>query len=122
MRGYISMRPMIFLTKALSAWGTPVFKEILKEEIERLDARPLPLQQGLSQGSYSNDEGLSVMIFHISDEPNVIHAKTGIFYTAIIAGCSCADDPTPVDDLPEYCEVEFDIDKTTAETTVTLLS
>jgi len=111
---------MIRLAKALSAWGTPVFKDILKEEIERLDAGALPLQQGLSQGSYSNGEGLSVMIIGISDQPNVIRAKAGIFYTAIIAGCSCADDPTPVDDLPEYCEVQVDIDKITAETTVSL--
>jgi hypothetical protein len=113
---------MIHLTKALHAWGTAAFKQRLKEEIELLDAGLLPLQQGLSRGSYSNGKSLSVMIIGISDEPHLIRAKTGIFYTAIIAGCSCADDPTPVDELTEYCEVQFDIDKTTAEATVTLLS
>lgn len=112
---------MFRLSKALSAWGIPAFKEILKDEIERLDAGVLPLQQGLSRGSYSDDKGLSVMIIGISDEPNRIRAKAGIFYTAVIAGCSCADDPTPVDELAEYCEVQFDIYKTMAETTVTLL-
>ena len=113
---------MLRLSKSLSAWGTPAFEEILKEEIERLDVGVLPLQQGLSRGGYSDGEGLSVMIIGISDEPTLIRAKTGVFYTAIIAGCSCADDPTPVDELAEYCEVQFDIDKTTAETKVTLLS
>ena len=113
---------MFRLSKSLSAWGTPAFEEILKGEIERLDAGVLPLQQGLSRGSYSDGEDLSVMIIGITDEPDIIRAKTGIFYTAIIVGCSCADDPTPVDDLAEYCEVQFEIDKTTAETKVTLLS
>jgi hypothetical protein len=112
---------MLRFTKSLSAWGTPAFKEILKDEIERLDVEALLLQQGLSQGSYTDGAGLSAMIIGIADEPNLIRAKAGLFYTAIIAGCSCADDPTPVDVLPEYCEVQFDIDKTTAETTVMLL-
>ena len=77
---------MLRLSKSLSAWGTPAFEEILKEEIERLDVGVLPLQQGLSRGGYSDGEGLSVMIIGISDEPTLIRAKTGVFYTAIIAG------------------------------------
>jgi hypothetical protein len=113
---------MFRLAKALNAWGTPSFEEILKEEVVQLDVGVLPLQQGLSRGSYSDGKGLSVMIIGISDEPTLIRAKAGIFYTAIIAGCSCADDPTPIDELAEYCEVQFDIDKATAETTVSLLS
>jgi hypothetical protein len=112
---------MIHLTKSLNAWGTPAFNEILKAEIAQLDLGALPLQQGLSRGSYTDGTGLSAMVIGVADEPLVIRAKAGIFYTAIIAGCSCADDPTPVDDLAEYCELEFVIDKTTAETTVTLL-
>jgi hypothetical protein len=113
---------MFRLAKALNAWGTPAFEEILKEEVVQLDVGVLPLQQGLSRGSYSDGKGVSVMIIGISDEQTLIRAKAGIFYTAIIAGCSCADDPTPIDELAEYCEVQFDIDKATAETTVSLLS
>lgn len=112
--------PMIQLTKALSAWGTPEFKDILKREIERLDVELLPLQQGLSQGSYASGENLSAMIISFSEEPGFIHVKSGIFYTGIIAGCNCADDPTPVDGHTEYCEVRFVINRLTAETTVTL--
>ena len=78
---------MLRLSKSLSAWGTPVFEVLLKEEIERLDVEVLPLQRGLSQGSYTDGAGLSVMIISIAEEPNVIRAKAGIFYTAIIAGC-----------------------------------
>ena len=51
-----------------------------------------------------------------------IRAKAGIFYTGIIPGCSCANDPTPETEYSEYCEVLFDINKRTAETLVTLLA
>jgi hypothetical protein len=39
----------------------------------------------------------------------------------VIAGCSCADDPTPTNELDEFCELQLDIDKLTAVATVTLL-
>jgi hypothetical protein len=111
---------MIQLSKTLNAWGTPEFEEVLKREIEQLDAGQLPLQQGLSTGSYAVDRSLSAMIISVSEDADVIHAKAGIFYTGIIAGCSCADDPTPVDENSEYCELQFTIDKVTADTTVSL--
>ena len=113
---------MLRLTKALSAWGTPDFKDVLKKEIEQLDANQLPLQQGISAGNYVLGDKFSVMILGVSEEKDFIHARAGIFYTSIIAGCSCADDPTPISELSEYCEVRLDIDKKTAETTVVLLT
>ena len=113
---------MIRLTKALSAWGTPEFKDVLKQEMEQLDAAQLPLQQGLSTGSYALGDKLNVMIISVSEQENSVHANAGIFYTGIIAGCNCSDDPTPVDENPEYCEVLVEIDKDTAETQVTLLA
>lgn len=86
-----------------------------------MDPALLPLQQGLSQSSYSIGANLKAIIISVTEGDGFVRAKTGIFYTGIVAGCSCADDPTPVDELTEYCQVQFDIDKTTAETTVTLL-
>ncbi len=113
---------MIRFTKALHAWGTPGFHDILKEEIERLDAAQLPLQQGLTISSHALDNDLRALILGVSEEAGSIRAKAGIFYAGIIAGCSCADDPTPVDEQNEYCVVQLDINKQTAETTVTLLT
>ena len=112
---------MIRLPKALSAWNSPAFKKVLQAEIEHLDAGSLPLQQGLSQGSYASQEDISVMLISAAELPDCIRARAGIHFTGIIAGCNCADDPTPVDGHPEYCEMQFDIDRQTAETTVTLL-
>ena len=112
---------MIRLSKSLNAWGTPAFEEVIKQEIAQVGAEQLPLQQGLSTSSYALDNKLEVMILKVSEEAGFIRAKAGIFYTGIVAGCSCADDPTPINENNEYCVVQFDIDKMTAETTVTLL-
>lgn len=111
---------MIQLSKALRAWQSPDFEAVMKEEIERLDADLLPLQQGLSQSSHAKSDKLSARIISVAEEADCLRVKAGLFYTGVIAGCSCADDPTPVDEINEYCEVRFDIDKRTAETTVTL--
>ncbi len=112
---------MAKLTKSLDAWGTSTFKGVMKDELEHLDAQLLPLQAGLSQGSYVSERQFSVMILGASEEAGIIFARAGIFYTSIIAGCNCADDPSPVDEQTEYCEIQFEINKKTAETTVQLL-
>lgn len=113
---------MIRLTKTLNAWGTAGFEDIFKGEVEQLDVDQLPLQQGLSTSSHVTDSPRTVVIIGTADEEGFIQVKAGIFYSGIIAGCSCADDPTPVDEQNEYCEVQFAINKKTAETTVVLLA
>ena len=111
---------MIRLPSALNAWGTPGFRDVLKQEIEQLDAGLLPLQQGLSRSSYVTERPFQAMLLGIDEVVGSIHVRAGIFYTGVIAGCSCADDPTPVDELNEYCEVLLIIDRQTAATTVSL--
>ena len=113
---------MIRLTETLNAWGTSDFNDVFKKEIEQLGAGQLPLQQGLSTGSYAIDDRFNVMIIGVSENPGFIRVKAGIFFSGIIAGCSCADDPTPVNEESEYCVVQLDIDKRTAETTIGLLT
>ena len=109
------------LTESLRAWGTPVFNDVLKQEIAQLDRDRLPLQQGLSAGSHVLDAKVNAMVIAASETDGAIRAKVGIFFASILAGCSCADDPTPVDELSEYCVVQFAIDKATAETAVSLV-
>jgi hypothetical protein len=111
----------IHLTKAMSAWETPEFETVLKQEIEQMDASCLPLQQGLSSSSYVTDRPFQAMIISVNATGEQIGVKAGIFYTGIIAGCNCADDPTPVDEINEYCVVQLDIDRATSRTRVTLL-
>lgn len=113
---------MIQLSKSLNAWGTPEFGNALKMEIEQLDAQQIPLQQGLSNSSHVTDRPFQIMILSAREEPGLIQVRLGVFYTGVIAGCNCADDPSPVDEQNEYCVVQLDIDRMTADATVTLLA
>jgi hypothetical protein len=112
---------MIHLKESLGAWASPEFNETFKAEVERLQHEELPLQQGLSLSSSVSAEPFKVMVIRSAEEPGAIRIKAGIFYSGIIAGCSCSDDPTPTDLQSEYCDVEFVIDKESAETSVSLL-
>ena len=112
---------MIRLNNSLNAWGTPDFEAVLKQEIAQLGADQLPLQQGLSTGNYAADAPITVMINSVAEAKDVIRIKAGIFYKSVLSGCSCANDPTPTSENNEYCEVQLDIDKATAATTIALV-
>lgn len=111
----------IRLDQSLAAWRAPEFRSVLKAEIEALDTNLLPLQEGLSQSSHAVAGKVGAVILGAEETLGHLRVKTGLFYAGIIAGCSCADDPTPVDEITEYCEVFLDIDMRTGEATVTLI-
>lgn len=113
---------MIRFDKSMLAWGTPDFEAVLKQEIAQLEAGQLPLQQGLSTGNYVSDAPITVAINRVMEMENIIRVTAGIFYQGVIGGCSCTDDPTPVSEINEYCEVQLDIDKATAIAAVALMS
>jgi len=112
---------MFYLTLSLQAWNTDVFNDVIKQEICSLDANLLPLQQGLTQSSIALTDKLSVIVLHAESDHEYISVKAGLFYSGVIAGCNCADDPTPVNENNEYCEVLFKIHRKTAATIVTLI-
>ena len=111
---------MLQLDKALRAWGTTNFEAALKQEVAQLNADQLLLQQGLSTGNYVTADPITVVINSVAKMENVIRVTAGIFYKSVLCGCSCADDPTPTSENNEYCEVQLDINKTTAATMVAL--
>lgn len=112
---------MIRLEKALHAWKTPGFEAILKQEIAQLGHDRLPLQQGLSFGNHVAATPITVMINSVVEMEDVIRVRAGVLYQSIIAGCSCADDPTPISEMNEYCEMLLDIDKKSASAVITLV-
>ncbi len=105
---------MTKLSNSLHAWGTPEFARVLKIELEQLDSTALPLQRALKSGSYVLDEPFTVMIISAASGGDMLAARAGVFYSGVLSGCNCADDPTPVEAQPEYCEIEILIDKQTA--------
>lgn len=114
--------PVITLKNTVNSWASSAFEDTFRNEVLALNCEQLPLQQGLTQSSYVSDSGFYVVILNSFETTTAIHVKAGIFYAGIIAGSCCSDDPTPMNEEAEYCEVEFDIDKSSAETKITLLS
>ena len=108
------------LTRSLAAWNSPAFDTVCKEEVAQLGVDSLPLQQGLSSGSTSLDSSLGVTILRIQETAHAIQVRAGIFYTSVLSGCSCADDPAPIEENTEYCEVELYIDRENGETRISL--
>lgn len=109
------------LSKTLNAWHTDKFTGTFQKEITNLAIMEQILQQGLSHTSYAKADNLEIIILNKQEKPKFIEIKTGIFYYGVIAGCSCNDDPTPVDEITEYCEIKFKINKLNAEAEIALL-
>ena len=106
----------------MSLWGTPDFERALTREIERLPAEALPLQAGLSASNYVLDKSkITAMVIKATDEGGRIRAKVGIFYSGLLGGCACTDDPTPTNENSEYCVVQLEIDRATGMASATLV-
>jgi len=112
---------MFTLQKSLHAWNTNTFENTFKSEVGDLDKALLPLQKSLSFSSYVSDEKISPVVMSSSSGTTHLLIKTTIFYTGIIAGCSCADDPSPQDTQQESCDLLFRINLSNAETQVELI-
>ncbi len=113
---------MPHLNNALGAWGRDNFIAALGADIEQLPHHELPLQQGLSHSSHVSDEPFQVVILRVNENGDQIQAVARVFYSGVIAGCSCADDPTPPDTLTESCLLEVRLDKRDASVSFTLLA
>lgn len=111
---------MIHLPVSLQAWDTPAFPAALRQELEDLGGDALPLQQGLSLSSAVADECIEVMFISATGDARHIRARVGVFFAGIVAGCNCADDPTPVESQHEYCELQLVIDRATSATAIEL--
>ncbi len=114
----------VSMPQTLAAWrkgNASTLREAFIAEASRLQSTQLPLQAGLARSSVVADSPFSVVLITAEEDMQQLRIKAGIFYAGIIAGCSCADDPTPVDEITEYCEVLFSINKANAETLVVLL-
>lgn len=113
---------MISLPKSIQAWHSDEFEAVFKRELEALGGDHLPLQQGLSHSSYAQDHNLKIVILNLTDEGNLAMIKVGAFYSGIVAGCSCSDDPSPTDEVNEYCEMQVTLNLNNGEASITLLT
>ncbi len=87
--------------------------DVLKAELEAQPPDRLPLQQALARGSHALGAGFSVTVLHVTVQHDLVRARVGVFFEGLVAGCGCADDPTPVQPHPEYCELLLEVDRGT---------
>ena len=106
---------MLYLPRTLQAWDQDAFIDTLTEELNQLEARALPVHECLSQGSHViEDNDYKFMLLRRSGNEQTVELTIGVFFNSIIAGCACADDPTPADTTSEYGELQIRIHKQTA--------
>lgn len=89
----------------------PATESLLKQRLLGMDVNELPLQQGLSRSSMALGRPSAVLILSGEENEVEIKAKVGVFFQGVIAGCQCADDPSPADEETEYCELQVVLDK-----------
>jgi len=106
------------LPNSRDAWGTPAFARTFCHEVAQLPPGTLPLQLALRMGSHVLDNTPKVMLLSSQHDEHLYRVKAGVFFSSVMAGCNCADDPSPVDQHEEYCELQFEIDPTPGETRV----
>lgn len=86
---------MITLPQSLAAWqgagDGAGFAATLKCEIEALPHGSLPLAQAVSW--LVDERDLRVTVMGAERVDSQIHARMGVFFGEIIAGCSCGDEP-----------------------------
>ena len=111
---------MIRLPQVIAAQGTPDFESVFKQSMAALGG-VLPLQTGLTAGSYALEKPLEVMLIRSSETDDAIEVKAGIFYESLTPGCACAGDPTVESEQNEHITVLVTIDKYSAEATFQLL-
>ena len=88
------------------------FEKVLKRELENLPTGTLPLENATSRGGFVDDSDISATVIKVKQNEKEVQARVGIFFTEIVTGCGCGDDPMPEN---AYCEMLISIDKTTSE-------
>ncbi|MGB5278363.1 MAG: glucosamine--fructose-6-phosphate aminotransferase [Gammaproteobacteria bacterium] len=100
------------LTETMRAGASGSFARTLKRELESLPAGCLPLQEAAVHCGIIDDSNISVTVIRTSQNTTRLQATVGVFFTEIVAGCVCGEDPSPVN---AYCEIRVGIDRTTAD-------
>ena len=80
----------------------------LKAWIEGLGPGLLPLERCAARGGLVDDSAVTATVIAASVTADRIEARVGVFFTEILGGCSCGDDPAVEN---AYCELQLRIDR-----------
>ncbi len=105
------------LPRTLAAWPGETFAETLQAELAEADPAALALERLLHHGSHVVAPP-GFMILGSEADDTRLRVRLGVFLRSVLAGCACADDPTPLDTREEYGELLLLIDRRDARTEV----
>ena len=112
---------MLQLNQVMSHWGSNDFDVTFKRYLQTVAHQALPLQQGLCYSSSVSDSDVSIQLISTQAFPNQIIFKVGVHYQGVINGSCCADDPTPICEQAEYCQIQIDVNRHSGLANVTLI-
>lgn len=98
------------LPKTLAAWPDGELVTILNEELAAADPAWLAPERLLARGSHVVSRPRFIILGSQADDKRVT-LHLGVFFQSVIAGCACADDPTPEDRIEEYGELRLTLDR-----------
>ena len=104
---------MTLLESSARAWGTDIFAEALKMELERLRSDVLPIAQAVESGNRLDDSDLGIIVNEVKDDDKRIYAKVGVFFNQIVECLTCRGGDGMCDEA--YCELLVTLDKATGE-------
>lgn len=102
----------------LQTWPDEVCRTALKRDLGNLDASVLPLHRATTQGGMVDDSRLSVTVLTAKEVDGRIQVRAGVFFTEVIGGCNCHDDPVEANG---YCQLGISIDPHDGSAAFTLL-
>ena len=101
-----SSRPALNLVDSVGAFGAPAFPEVLKRELLALPDGILPIAG--EQGGLIDPASLEVTLLSSRADAERIEVDVGVFFTEIVGGCSCGDEPFGVNG---YLELSLRIER-----------
>ncbi|MGD2082535.1 MAG: hypothetical protein PVF91_06190 [Chromatiales bacterium] len=109
---------MIQLAEVLDACDSASLGRALKSAVERLGPDQLPLDLGVGQGGRVARRPVTATVLSVAEGDRYVKAEVGIFFTEVVGGCSCGDDPVEEN---AYCELRISIDRVTRGATFDLV-
>ena len=67
--------------------------DCLRSALASLPSGSLPLQAACEQGGLVDDSDISVSVLGITRTREATVARVGVFFTEVVGGCNCHDDP-----------------------------
>ncbi len=98
------------LPQTLAAWPDGDLLSALNSELADADPGWLALERLMRHGNHVVGRPRFMILGSQADDKRLT-LRLGVFFQSLVAGCACADDPTPEEPIEEYGEVWLHIDR-----------